>query len=75
LPGFEKMGKLSFSEYLKMYLFSKDVPYGCYLDYTEYMWSLRDDPNTLVMYFEDMILVNYYIHQLCLSHVLIDFID
>jgi len=37
-----------------MYLFNKDVPYGSYFDYTEYMWSLKDKPNILVIFFEDL---------------------
>ncbi|KAF6022731.1 SULT1B1 [Bugula neritina] len=29
---------------------------GSYFDFVEYMWSLRDDPNMLVIFFEDLIL-------------------
>jgi len=50
----KEWSQLSFSQYLKMYLFNKDVPYGGYFDYTEYMWSLRDKPNILVIFFEDL---------------------
>jgi len=31
--------------------------YGRYFDYIEYMWSLKDDPNMLVIFYEDLIMV------------------
>jgi len=31
--------------------------YGRYFDYVEYMWSLKDDPNMLVIFYEDLIMV------------------
>ena len=48
---------ITFSDYLKMFLFNKDVPYGSYFDYIDYMWSLRNNPNILIVYFEDLKLV------------------
>jgi len=50
----EIMAKMTFSAFLRGFLFDKDQPYGRYFDYVEYMWSLRDDPNLLLVYFEDI---------------------
>ncbi|KAF6022881.1 hypothetical protein EB796_018807 [Bugula neritina] len=51
----EFVAKLTLSEMLEMFLEDKDMPYGRYFDYIEYMWSLRDEPNILLVFFEDLI--------------------
>jgi len=50
----ELLAKLTFSAFLGAFLFDNDCPYGRYFDYVEYMWSLRDDPNLLLVHFEDL---------------------
>ena len=40
--------------FLRTFLFDKDCQYGRYFEYVEYMWSLRDNPNLLIVYFEDL---------------------
>ena len=30
------------------------MTYGGYFDYIDYMWSLKDDPDVLIVYFEDL---------------------
>ena len=57
IKGTSSLHDLTFSDYLKMFLFNKDVPYGNYFDYIDYMWSLRNNPNMLIIYFEDLKLV------------------
>jgi len=54
----EFVAKLTLSEMLEMFLEDKDMPYGRYFDYIEYMWSLRDEPNILLVFFEDLINVS-----------------
>ncbi|KAF6019942.1 hypothetical protein EB796_021762 [Bugula neritina] len=50
----EEFTNLPFSEYLKMHIFGRDRPYGNYFDYIEHMWPLRDDPNVLILFFENI---------------------
>ncbi|XP_067947799.1 sulfotransferase 1C2-like isoform X2 [Watersipora subatra] len=45
---------LTFAQFMELFLHDKDLPYGSYFDYIEYMWSLRDDPNILVVFYEDL---------------------
>ena len=46
---------LTFQMFLRTFLFDKDASYGRYFEYLqEYMWSLRDNPNLLIVYFEDL---------------------
>ncbi|KAF6036718.1 hypothetical protein EB796_004960 [Bugula neritina] len=49
--------ELTFSQYLKSFMEDKARFYGRYFDYVEYMWSLKDDPNMLVIFYEDLIMV------------------
>ncbi|XP_067947917.1 sulfotransferase 1C2-like [Watersipora subatra] len=49
-----EIGKMSFQQFLGMFLDDKDVPYGRYFEYIEYMWSLRDEPNVLLIFYEDL---------------------
>jgi len=44
----DDMVKMSLSEYIN------------YFDYVEYMWSLRDDPNLLIIFYEDLVLVSCF---------------
>ena len=45
---------LTFPMFLRTFLFDKDASYGRYFEYLEYMWSLRDNPHLLIVYFEDL---------------------
>lgn len=45
---------LTFQDHLCAYLFDKDASYGTFFDYMEYMWSLKDEPNILILHFEDI---------------------
>jgi len=40
-----------------MHIFGRDRPYGNYFDYIEHMWPLRDDPNVLILFFENIKMV------------------
>ena len=40
--------------FLQQFLFNKELAYGTYFDYTEYMWSQRDQPGILLVFFEDL---------------------
>ncbi|XP_067947487.1 sulfotransferase 1A1-like [Watersipora subatra] len=53
-PALATLSTLAFEDYIQDYMYSKDLPYGSYFDYTEYMWSLRDEPNVLLVFYEDM---------------------
>ena len=46
--------EMTFQMFLRTFLFDKDCQYGRYFEYVEYMWSLRDNPNLLIVYFEDL---------------------
>ncbi|KAF6036720.1 hypothetical protein EB796_004962 [Bugula neritina] len=56
----KKIEPQTLSQILSTFLHDKDTYLGSYFDYTEYMWSLRDDPNMLVIFFEDLILINIF---------------
>ncbi|XP_067940730.1 sulfotransferase 1C2A-like [Watersipora subatra] len=47
---------MSLDNYIKIFLYGKDVPFGNYFDYIDYMWNLRDLPNVHLVYYEDLIL-------------------
>ncbi|XP_067947746.1 sulfotransferase 1E1-like [Watersipora subatra] len=53
-PALATLSTLAFEDYIQDYMYSKDLPYGSYFDYTEYVWSLRDEPNVLLVFYEDM---------------------
>ncbi|XP_067929895.1 sulfotransferase 1C2A-like isoform X2 [Watersipora subatra] len=53
IESYEPLRDLSLSDWVRMFLYDKDVPYGNYFDYTAYVWSLREDPTVLVLFFED----------------------
>lgn len=50
----EFFDKVTFDEHLHAFFHDKDVSYGTYFDYIEFMWSLRDEPNILLLHFEDL---------------------
>ncbi|XP_067947800.1 sulfotransferase 1E1-like [Watersipora subatra] len=50
----EAFENMTLGQFMKMFLYDKDMPYGTYFDYVEYMWSLRDDPNILILFYEDL---------------------
>ena len=50
----QNMSKLTLRDFLRQFLFSKDCMYGSYFDYTEYMWSQRDQPGMLLVFFEEL---------------------
>ncbi|XP_067947045.1 sulfotransferase 1C2-like [Watersipora subatra] len=45
---------MNFSQYLPRFLHDKDAPYGTYFDFVEYMWSLRNNSNILIVFYEDL---------------------
>ncbi|XP_067940731.1 sulfotransferase 1C2-like [Watersipora subatra] len=47
---------MTLSEYLRIFLYGKDVPFGNYFHYVEYMWALKSKPNVHVVFFEDLVL-------------------
>ncbi|XP_067945751.1 sulfotransferase 1E1-like isoform X3 [Watersipora subatra] len=53
-PAFAAQANMSFDDFIQEYMYSKDMPHGSYFDYTEYMWSLRDEPNILLVFYEDL---------------------
>ncbi|XP_067947489.1 sulfotransferase 1C2-like [Watersipora subatra] len=53
-PVFAALANITFDDFIQEYMYSKDLPYGSYFDYTEYMWSLRDEPNILIVFYEDL---------------------
>ena len=63
MSGANPMEGMSFSKYIHKFLHHKDGIYGTYFDYTEYMWSLKDSPNLLIVYFEDLKLVSKLLEQ------------
>ncbi|XP_067945640.1 sulfotransferase 1C2-like [Watersipora subatra] len=44
----------TFEKFQLRFLYDDDAPYGTYFGYTEYMWSLRNEPNVLVVFYEDL---------------------
>ncbi|XP_067945780.1 sulfotransferase 1E1-like [Watersipora subatra] len=44
---------LKLEDFLQKFLY-KDIDYGNYFTYTEYMWSRRAEPNVLVIFYEDL---------------------
>ncbi|XP_067946880.1 sulfotransferase 1C2A-like [Watersipora subatra] len=48
------LSSLTLTDSIHRFLYDKDVPYGSYFDLTEYMWSLRDEPNILLIFYEDL---------------------
>ncbi|XP_067940694.1 sulfotransferase 1E1-like [Watersipora subatra] len=47
---------MNLSDYMKIFLYGQDVPFGNFFAYLEYMWSLRDNPNVHVVFYEDLVL-------------------
>ncbi|XP_067940732.1 sulfotransferase 1E1-like [Watersipora subatra] len=47
---------LTLHDYIKIFLFGKDVPFGNFFQYLEYMWAQRDNPNIHVLFYEDLIM-------------------
>lgn len=58
------MSEFPFGKFLKDYLSTGNMSYGSYFDYTEYMWSLKDEPHILLVYFEDLIQVRHQYYTL-----------
>ena len=57
---YQEKAKMTLSEVIPKFLFDKNSTYGSYFDYTEYMWSQKDQPEILQIFFEDLILVSLY---------------
>ena len=57
--GVKKLASMTFRETLHYFLFNMDTVGGNYLGYTEHMWSQRDKPEILLVFFEDIILVSW----------------
>ncbi|XP_067947743.1 sulfotransferase 1C2-like [Watersipora subatra] len=53
-PVFASRANMAFADFAQEYMYSKDIPYGSYFDYTEYMWSLRNEPNILLVFYENL---------------------
>ncbi|XP_067949115.1 sulfotransferase 6B1-like isoform X1 [Watersipora subatra] len=51
---FQVLSKMTFSEFLSVFLFSKDIIFGNYFDYVDYMWKQKDQPNILLVFYEDL---------------------
>ncbi|XP_067946980.1 sulfotransferase 1C2-like [Watersipora subatra] len=45
---------ITFAQFVELFLHEKEIFYGRYFDYIEYMWSLRDEPNILLVFYEDL---------------------
>ena len=50
----QEMGKFTLGAFLQLFLFNKDLMFGSFFDYIEYMWSQRDQPEILLVFFEDL---------------------
>ena len=50
---------MTLSETLHYFLSNGDIFASDYLGYMEYMWSQRDKPEILLVFFEDIILVSW----------------
>ena len=50
----QEMGKFTLGAFLQLFLFNKDLVFGSYFDYIQYMWSRRDQPGILLVFFEDL---------------------
>ncbi|XP_067945778.1 sulfotransferase 1A1-like isoform X2 [Watersipora subatra] len=48
------LASLKLEDFLQIFLYNKDIDYGSYFTYTEYMWSRRAEPNVLVIFYEDL---------------------
>ncbi|XP_067946544.1 sulfotransferase 1B1-like [Watersipora subatra] len=48
------LASLKLEDFLQKFLYNKDIDYGSYFTYTEYMWSRRAEPNVLVIFYEDL---------------------
>ena len=55
---YQEKAKMTLSEVIPKFLFDKNSTYGSYFDYTEYMWSQKDQPEILQIFFEDLIMVS-----------------
>ena len=63
---FEKLAAIKLSDFLKTIFCDSDKFGSNYFDYTEYMWSLKDNPEILLVFYEDIILVGFspFLHNL-----------
>ena len=50
----QEMGKFTLGAFLQQFLFNKDLMFGSYFDYIECMWSQRDQPEILLVFFEEL---------------------
>jgi len=60
----KQVTSMTFSDFLKEHLLDKDQYYGTHFDYIEYMWSLKDDPNVLIVFYEDLITVRSCLYSI-----------
>ena len=56
--GVKKLASMTFTDTLHYFLSNADTVGGNYLGYMEYMWSQKDKPEILLVFFEDIILVS-----------------
>ncbi|XP_067940695.1 sulfotransferase 1C2A-like [Watersipora subatra] len=58
---FEKAGEegnvvqMTFPEYMRIFLYGQDMPFGNFFKYCEYMWTLKDKPNVHFVFYEELI--------------------
>ncbi|XP_067947484.1 sulfotransferase 1C2-like [Watersipora subatra] len=45
---------ITFAQFVELFLHEKNIFFGRYFDYIEYMWSLKDEPNILLVFYEDL---------------------
>ncbi|XP_067947486.1 sulfotransferase 1C2A-like [Watersipora subatra] len=45
---------ITFAQFMELFLHETDLPYGRYFDYIAHMWSLKDESNILVVFYEDL---------------------
>ena len=67
----KRISELSYSEFLRIIFFSKSLILGNYLDYMEYMWSVRHEPNILLLYYEEVVRVRPLLILLTMARVLV----
>ena len=79
---------ITFAQFMELFLHETDLPYGRYFDYIAHMWSLKDEPNILVVFYEDLktvsnrkrqcrsirfsLVVQYQVHRLLMSKDLLN---
>ena len=67
----KRISEMSYSEFLRIFFFSKTMVLGNYLDYMEYMWSVRHEPNILLLYYEEVVRVRPLLILLTMARVLV----